>query len=404
MNLIEDIVAEAPALQGIRRDIHAHPELSFKETRTADLVARLLTQWGIPIHRGLGRTGVVGILKNGDSPRTVGLRADMDALPMTEANQFAHASRHPGVMHACGHDGHTTMLLGAAQQLARTRQFDGTVYLIFQPAEEHGGGAREMMQDGLFDQFPMEAVFGMHNMPGIAAGHFAHSPGPVLASSNEFLVRVRGKGGHGAMPHLAVDPLPIAAQIMLAFQTIVSRNKKPSETAVISVTMIHAGEAPNVIPDTCEMQGTVRTYTRETLDLIEKRMGEIAHGTAAAFGAECDFEFKRIYPSTVNHPHETAFARQVLAELVGPDRLIDQAPIMAAEDFAFMLEKVPGSYAFIGNGEGDHREAGHGHGPCLVHNTSYDFNDALLPVGASYLVRLAERWLAAPRAGMAGRT
>ena len=397
MNLIEDIVANAPALSDIRRDIHAHPELSFKETRTADLVADLLTQWGIPVHRGLGKTGVVGILKNGDSPRTVGLRADMDALPMTEANEFAHASRHPGVMHACGHDGHTTMLLGAAQELARTRRFEGTVYLIFQPAEEHGGGAREMMKDGLFERFPMEAVFGMHNMPGIPAGHFAASPGPVLASSNEFLVRVRGKGGHGAMPHLAVDPLPVAAQILQAFQTIVSRNKKPSDTAVISVTMIHGGDAPNVIPDTCEMRGTVRTYTSETLDLIERRMGEIAHGTAATFGAECDFEFTRIYPSTVNHAAETAFAREVLADLVGPDRLIAQTPIMAAEDFAFMLEQVPGSYAFIGNGEGEHRLPGHGDGPCLVHNTSYDFNDALLPVGASYLVRLAERWLGTPR-------
>ncbi|MFT3778751.1 MAG: M20 aminoacylase family protein [Ottowia sp.] len=394
MPLIEDIVAEAPELQRIRRDIHAHPELSFEETRTADLVAGLLTQWGIPIHRGLGRTGVVGVLKNGDSPRTVGLRADMDALPMTEANTFAHASRHPGKMHACGHDGHTTMLLGAAQELARTRRFDGTVVLIFQPAEEHGGGAREMMRDGLFERFPVEAVFGLHNMPGIAAGHFAASAGPVLASSNEFRVLVRGKGGHGAMPHLAVDPIPIAGQIVQGFQTIVSRNRKPSETAVISVTMIHAGETPNVIPDTCELRGTVRTYTRETLDLVEQRMGEVARGTAATYGAECDFAFTRLYPSTVNHAAETAFVREVLADLVGPERLLPQTPIMAAEDFAFMLEQVPGSYCFIGNGDGDHREAGHGQGPCLVHNTSYDFNDALLPVGASYLVRVAERWLA----------
>ncbi|MFV0679323.1 M20 aminoacylase family protein [Ottowia sp.] len=397
MNLIEDIVAQTPELQRIRRDIHAHPELSFEETRTANLVADLLSQWGIPIHRGMGGTGVVGILKNGDAPRTVGLRADMDALPMTEANQFAHASRHPGVMHACGHDGHTTMLLGAAQELARTRRFDGTVVLIFQPAEEHGGGARVMMQDGLFERFPVEAVFGMHNMPGIPAGHFAASAGPVLASSNEFRVLVRGKGGHAAMPHLAVDPIPVVAQIVQGFQTIISRNRQPSEIAVISVTMIHAGDTPNVIPDTCELQGTVRTYTRETLDMVEQRMGEVAHGTAAAFGATCDFEFKRLYPATINHAHETAFAREVLRDLVGPERLITQTPIMAAEDFAFMLEQVPGSYCFIGNGEGAHRDTGHGQGPCLVHNTSYDFNDALLPVGASYLVRLAERWLTAPR-------
>ena len=397
MNLIQEIVAEEDTLRDIRRDIHAHPELSFEETRTSDLVARLLTQWGIPIHRGLGKTGVVGILKNGTSSRTVGLRADMDALPMTEANQFAHASRHPGKMHACGHDGHTTMLLGAAQHLARHRDFDGTVYLIFQPAEEHGGGAREMIRDGLLERFPMEAVFGMHNMPGIPAGHFASSAGPVLASNSEFRVLVRGKGGHAAMPHLAIDPIPIAGQIMQAFQTIISRNKKPSETAVISVTMIHAGETFNVIPDGCEMRGTVRAYTRETLDMIEQRMGEIARGTAATFGAQCEFEFTRIYPSTVNHPAETAFAREVLTTLVGPDRLIAQAPIMAAEDFSFMLEAVPGTYCFIGNGEGEHREAGHGHGPCLVHNTSYDFNDTLLPIGASYLAKLAEQWLAQPR-------
>jgi hippurate hydrolase len=398
MNLIEDIVTQAPELQRIRRDIHAHPELAFEETRTADLVADLLTQWGIPIHRGLGKTGVVGILKNGDSPRTVGLRADMDALPMTEANQFAHASRTPGKMHACGHDGHTTMLLGAAQELARTRRFDGTVYLVFQPAEEQAGGAREMIRDGLFERFPMEAVFGMHNMPGIAAGHFAASPGPVLASNSEFRVIVRGKGGHAAMPHLAIDPIPVAGQIVQGFQTILSRNKQPSETAVISVTTIHAGDSANVIPDTCEMRGTVRAYSGETLDLIERRMGEIARGTAAVHGAECEFEFKRQYPATVNHEAETAFVREVLTDLVGPERLLVQKPIMAAEDFAFMLERVPGSYAFIGNGDGEHRLPGHGQGPCLVHNTSYDFNDTLLPIGASFLVRLAERWLATPRA------
>ncbi|SSW72590.1 M20 aminoacylase family protein [Achromobacter agilis] len=394
MNLIEDIVEHSPSIRAIRRDIHAHPELAFEENRTSQLVGELLESWGIAVHRGFGKTGLVGVIRNGSSPRTVGLRADMDALPMQEVNQFSHASKHAGVMHACGHDGHTAMLLGAAQHLARHRNFDGTVYLIFQPAEERGGGAREMMRDGLFEKFPMEAVFGMHNMPGIPVGCFASSPGPVLASNSEFHVTIRGKGGHAAMPHLAIDPIPVAGQMIEAFQTIISRNKKPVETAVISVTMLHAGEAVNVIADTCEMRGTVRAYTRETLDLIERRMGEIARHVAEMFGAECDFVFTRHYPSTINHEAETAFMRGALATVVGQERVLAQAPIMAAEDFSFMLEAVPGSYCFIGNGDGDHRESGHGAGPCLVHNTSYDFNDELLPIGSSAFVRLAEQWLA----------
>ncbi|MET4579726.1 M20 aminoacylase family protein [Ottowia thiooxydans] len=393
MKLIDDIVSQAAYLRTVRRDIHAHPELAFEETRTSDLVAGLLTQWGIPIHRGLGKTGVVGILKHGSSTRAIGLRADMDALPMQESNQFEHASQHPGKMHACGHDGHTTMLLGAAQYLAQHRDFDGTVYLIFQPAEEHGGGAREMMRDGLFELFPMDAVFGMHNMPGIPVGTIAASPGPVLASNNEFRITVRGKGGHAAMPQLSVDPIAVASQILPALQTIITRSKKPLETAVVSVTMIHAGDVPNVIPDTCEIQGSVRAYTAETLDLIERRMREITEHAGAMFGAACDFEFRRNYPSTVNHEAETAVARQVLSEMLPASQVITQTPIMAAEDFSFMLEAVPGCYAFIGNGEGDHRDPGHGAGPCVVHNTSYDFNDDLLPLGASFFVRLVQRWL-----------
>ncbi|MFT3718753.1 M20 aminoacylase family protein [Pseudorhodoferax sp.] len=397
MNLIDDIVAEHAALQAVRRDLHAHPELAFEETRTADRVAELLVRWNIPVHRGLGRTGVVGTVRCGSSPRAIGLRADMDALPMAEHNRFAHASRHAGKMHACGHDGHTTMLLGAAQQLARLRDaggFDGTVHLIFQPAEEHGGGARVMMQDGLFEKFPCEAVFGMHNMPGIPVGQLAISPGPVLASNNEFRLTVRGKGGHAAMPHLAVDPIPVAGAILQALQTIVSRNKKPLETAVVSVTMLRAGDVPNVIPDHCEMQGSVRAYTAETLDLIERRMREIALHTGAVFGAQVDVEFRRNYPSTVNHAAESAFARRVAEEVFGAQNVVPQVPIMAAEDFSFMLEQVPGCYAFIGNGDGEHRLPGHGDGPCLVHNPSYDFNDALLPMGASYFVRLVQRWFA----------
>ena len=399
MKLIDDISAQAAFLQSVRRDIHAHPELAFEETRTSDLVAQLLTDWGIPVHRGLGKTGVVGTVvgTGGNSLRAIGLRADMDALPMPEHNTFEHASKHAGKMHACGHDGHTTMLLGAAQHLAKHRDFDGTVHLIFQPAEEHGGGAREMMREGLFEKFPCEAVFGMHNMPGIAVGSVAASPGPVLASNNEFKAVIRGKGGHAAMPQLGVDPIPVALQMIQAFQTIITRNKKPLETAVISVTMIHAGSIPNVIPDECVVQGSVRAYTAETLDLIERRMGEIAAHTAAVFGAECDFHFQRNYPSTVNHAAETAFVREVLGQMLPPEQVITQVPIMAAEDFAFMLEQVPGCYAFIGNGDGDHRLPGHGAGPCVVHNPSYDFNDEILPLGASFFVNLVQRWFAQPR-------
>ncbi len=296
MKVIDSIVAQAAGIASVRRDIHAHPELCFKEERTADIVAAKLTEWGIPIHRGMGTTGVVGIVKNGSSTRAVGLRADMDALPMQEFNSFAHASKHAGKMHACGHDGHTAMLLAAAQHLATNRDFDGTVYLIFQPAEEGGGGAREMISDGLFEKFPMEAVFGMHNWPGSQVGKFAVSPGPVMASSNEFKIIIRGKGGHAALPHLGLDPVPVACQMVQAFQTIISRNKKPIDAGVVSVTMIHAGEATNVIPDSCELQGTVRTFTLEVLDLIERRMQEIAEHTAAAFGLSCEFSFTRNYP------------------------------------------------------------------------------------------------------------
>jgi amidohydrolase len=397
MKLLDSIVTEAASIVALRRDIHAHPELCFQELRTADLVAARLTDWGIPVHRGLGKTGVVGIVKNGSSARAVGLRADMDALPMQEFNTFPHASRHAGKMHACGHDGHTAMLLAAARHLARNRNFDGTVYLIFQPAEEGGGGAREMIRDGLFDKFPMEAVFGMHNWPGGQVGRFSVSPGPVMASTAEFKITIRGKGGHGAMPHLGIDPVPVACQIVQALQTIVSRNMKPIDAGVISVTMIHAGAATNVIPDSCELQGTVRAFRSEVQDLIARRMQEVAEHTCAAHGALCEFEFTRNYPATVNSAPEAEFARQVMASIVGEANVGAQEPTMGAEDFAFMLEAKPGAYCFISNGEGDHRELGHGGGPCVLHNPSYDFNDDLIPLGATYWVRLAEEWLAQGR-------
>lgn len=400
MQLIDTILTESAAIAALRRDIHAHPELCFEEVRTADLVAERLTAWGIPVHRGMGTTGVVGIVHGRDGGacgRAIGLRADMDALPMQEHNQFAHASRHAGKMHACGHDGHTAMLLAAAQHVSRHRNFDGTVYLIFQPAEEGGGGAREMIKDGLFDRFPVEAVFGMHNWPGMPVGTFAASPGPVMASSNEFHITIRGKGSHAALPHNGIDPVPVACQMVQAFQTIITRNKKPVDAGVISVTMIHTGEATNVVPDSCVIQGTVRTFTLEVLDMIERRMQEIAEHTCAAFGATCEFQFRRNYPPTVNHPAETAFARDVLAGIVGADRVLAQEPTMGAEDFAYMLQARPGCYLFIANGDGVHREMGHGGGPCTLHNPSYDFNDDLIPLGATFWVRLAEQWLNRPR-------
>ena len=396
LNLIPELVASASTMATIRRDLHAHPELCFKEVRTADVVAAKLTEWGIPIHRGMGTTGVVGIIKAGSSDRALALRADMDALPMQEFNTFDHASLHPGKMHACGHDGHTAMLLAAAQHLAQNRNFDGTVYLVFQPAEEGGGGAREMIKDGLFEKFPVQAVFGMHNWPGSEVGKFAASAGPVMASSNEFKITVHGKGGHAAMPHNGLDPVPVACQMVQAFQTIISRNKKPIDAGVISVTMFHAGEATNVIPDSCELQGTVRTFSIEVLDMIEQRMRDMAQHTAQAFGMDCSFEFKRNYPPTINSAPEAEFARRVMASIVGEANVGQQEPTMGAEDFAYMLMAKPGCYAFIANGDGDHRAMGHGGGPCMLHNPSYDFNDQLIPLGATYWVRLTEAWLHEP--------
>ena len=393
MKIIDTITTQAASISAVRRQIHANPELCFKEVQTADLVAAKLTEWGIPIHRGMGTTGVVGIVKNGTSNRAIGLRADMDALPMQEFNTFAHASKNAGKMHACGHDGHVAMLLAAAQHFATQRHFDGTVYLIFQPAEEGGGGAREMIKDGLFEKFPMEAVYGMHNWPGMAVGKFAVSPGPVMASSNEFKIVIRGKGGHAALPHNSLDPVPVACQMVQAFQTIISRNKKPIDAGVISVTMIHAGEATNVIPDSVEIQWTVRTFTLEVLDMIEQRMKEIAEHTSAAYGATCDFEFERNYPPTINSEKEANFAAKVMADIVGAANVLPQEATMGAEDFAYMLMAKPGAYCFIANGEGDHREIGHGGGPCMLHNPSYDFNDDLIPLGATYWVRLVEESL-----------
>jgi amidohydrolase len=400
MKLNESILSDAASIAAIRRDIHAHPELCFEEVRTADVVAAKLTEWGIPIHRGMGKTGVVGIVHGRDGGacgRGVGLRADMDALPMQEFNTFAHASRHTGKMHACGHDGHTAMLLAAAKHLSQHRDFDGTVYLIFQPAEEGGGGAREMIEDGLFDKYPMEAVFGMHNWPGNPVGTFAVSAGPVMASSSEFKITIHGKGSHAALPHNGIDPVLIACQMVQGFQSIITRNKKPVDAGVISVTMIHAGEATNVIADACELQGTVRTFSTEVLDLIESRMQQISESICQAFGARCEFVFDRNYPPTINSAAEADFAREVMTEIVGEAQVLAQEPTMGAEDFSYMLQAKPGAYVFISNGDGTHREMGHGAGPCTLHNPSYDFNDDLIPLGGTYWVQLAHRWLNRPR-------
>ncbi|MFT3802184.1 MAG: M20 aminoacylase family protein [Burkholderiaceae bacterium] len=393
MKLVDSILASQAEMTAIRRDLHAHPELRYEETRTADLVAERLRGWGIDVDRGLGKTGVVGTIRHGTGTGTIGLRADMDALPMPEHNTFAHRSRHPGKMHACGHDGHTTMLLAAARHLAQHRRFDGTVHLIFQPAEEGGAGARAMMDDGLFDRFPCDAVFGMHNWPGMKAGTFGVCAGPTMASSNEFEITLTGRGTHAAMPHLGVDPVIVATHLVQALQTIVSRNLKPIDTAVLSVTQIHVGDAYNVVADEAVIRGTVRTFTDEVLDLVESRMREIVTQLPPVFGAAGALHFKRNYPPLVNHAEQTAFCRTVAEDVVGADGVVAIEPTMGSEDFAFMLREKPGCYVMIGNGDGTHRDAGHGLGPCQLHNPSYDFNDELIPVGASYWVRLVEKFL-----------
>ena len=391
MKLIDAVVDFHSELQTIRRNIHTYPELCYEETRTSDLVAEKLTGWGIPVLRGMGVTGVVGVIRRGTSTAAIGLRADMDALPMQEFNTFAHASQHDGKMHACGHDGHTAMLLGAAHHLAEHGRFDGTVYVIFQPAEEGGAGAQKMIDDGLFDQCPMQAVYGMHNWPGAPTCSFSVTPGPMMASSNEFEVIVRGKGSHAAQPHKSVDPIMVAVQIAQSWQTIVSRNKSPLDAGVLSITQIHAGSATNVIPDDATLIGTVRTFTLPVLDLIEQRMRDMATHTAAAFGATVEFNFHRNYPPLINHAAETTFAVGVMQKIVGAEN-VDAAvePTMGSEDFAFMLQHKPGCYVFLGNGDGGHRDLGHGLGPCNLHNPSYDFNDDLLPIGATYWIELAQ--------------
>jgi len=376
-----------------RRDIHAHPELGFEETRTSDLVAEKLEQFGCEVHRGIGKTGVVGSLRIGNSTRAIGLRADMDALPIQEENTFDHRSRHDGKMHACGHDGHTTMLLGAARYLAETRNFDGQVHFIFQPAEEGIGGARAMIDDGLFEQFPCDAIFGMHNRPGLPLGQFAVRSGAMMAGGAFFDIDITGVGAHGARPESGVDSVVVASHIVTALQTIVSRNARPLDTAVVSVTQIHSGDAYNVIPQRARLSGTVRAFSRDVMTLVEERMEKIARGVAEGFGATAECDFRLIFAPTTNNHEEAEYAAEICNRVVGPENVERNPPlIMASEDFSFMLEQVPGCYINVGNGEGD--------GVCEVHNPGYDFNDQALPLGASFFARLIEDRLA--KEGMAG--
>ncbi|REE19601.1 hippurate hydrolase [Paraburkholderia sp. BL27I4N3] len=371
----------------LRRQIHAHPELAYEEFATGDLVAERLQEWGYTVHRGLGQTGVVGQLKVGDGARKLGLRADMDALPIHETTGLPYASKLPGKMHACGHDGHTAMLLAAAKHLAQEKCFNGTLNLIFQPAEEGLAGAKKMLEDGLFDKFPCDAVFAMHNMPGYPTGKFGFLPGSFMASSDTVIIKVTGRGGHGAVPHKAVDPVVVCAQIVLALQSIVSRNIAPLDMAIITVGAIHAGEAPNVIPETAEMRLSVRALKPEVRDYLQERITAVACAQAAVFGAQAHVDYQRRYPVLVNDMAMTGLARQVALDWLGDDGLIaDMQPLTGSEDFAFLLERCPGSYLIIGNGDGE--------GGCMVHNPGYDFNDACLATGAAYWVRLAQTFLA----------
>lgn len=378
---LNDIASD---LRAIRQDIHAHPELGFEEQRTSALVARCLQEWGYEVHTGVGRTGVVGVLRNGTGTRTLGLRADMDALPIIENTGVPYSSRHGGCMHACGHDGHTTILLGAARYLAATRAFDGTLNLIFQPAEEGQGGAEAMLADGLLERFPCDALFGLHNMPGLPAGHLGFREGPMMASQDLLEVIVEGVGGHGSMPHLAVDPLVAAASMVMALQTVVARNIDAQEAAVVTVGALQAGEAANVIPQQALLRLSLRALNAPVREQMLERVKSIIRTQAESFGCSASIDHRPAYPVLVNSPEETEFARRVGVELVGAEAVDGNTPkLMGSEDFGWMLQRCPGSYLFIGNGVAQP----------MVHNPGYDFNDDILLTGAAYWGALAESWL-----------
>ncbi len=386
MKIIDELAAFKPELTRWRRDIHAHPELAFEEHRTAAVVAEKLASFGIHVDTGIAGTGVVGTLKRGRGNRAIGLRADLDALPIHEANDFEHKSKNPGLMHACGHDGHTTMLLGAARHLAEHGEFEGTVYFIFQPAEENEGGGRAMVEAGLFDNYPMEAVYGMHNIPGMPVGSFAVKPGPMMAAFDIFELTIKGKGGHAAMPHLATDPVIIGTKVVDAYQSIVSRIVDPNEPAVLSVTQFHAGDAYNVIPDDVKISGCTRCFSPRVQNLFETQMKQIATEICSAWGASCEFKYERRYPPVINSEQEASLAGEVASDISGAGNVyLNPKPSMGSEDFAYMLQEKPGAYIWIGNGDGE--------GSCMVHNPGYDFNDEILPLGATWWVKMAEKSL-----------
>ena len=365
-----------------RQDIHSHPELAYQEKRTAKKVAKLLKEFGVDeIHEGIGGTGVVGVIRNGKGPM-VGLRADMDALPITEANKCDHASTHEGVMHACGHDGHTTMLLGAARYLAETRNFNGQVILIFQPAEEGFAGAKAMIEDGLFEKFPVDSIYGMHNMPGVAEGNLDVGPGPRMAAADNFEIKINGKGAHGAMPNESVDPIVCGSAVIQALQSLVSRNSDPKKTLVVSVTQFNSGHANNVIPDFASLAGTIRYFDKTTGDFVRKKFPKIVKDICEAFGAKAEIDYKIGYPPTINDTNAAKFALETAKEIAGNKASDSQEPMMGSEDFSYFLQEKPGAYAWIGNGNS-----------ASLHNPSYDFNDELLPIGASFLSRIAEKTL-----------
>jgi len=373
-------------ITGIRRHLHQHPELSFEEVDTAALVAARLEQWGYAVTRHIGGNGLVATLRAGSSGRSIGLRADMDALPIQEETGLDWASVKPGAMHACGHDGHTAMLLGAARHLARTRRFDGTLNLIFQPAEEAGfdSGAQKMLADGLFERFPCEAVFGIHNHPGVEAGTFMFRSGPFMAACDTVKIRITGRGSHAARPHLSVDPVVVAASLVMALQTVVSRNIDPMDSAVVTVGSLHAGKASNVIPEFATMELSVRSFKPEVRELLEQRIRALVSTHAQSYGAQAEIDYLRGYPVLVNSDAETDFARSVAEELVGPEKVIAPfGPIAGSEDFAYFLQQRPGCFLRVGNGQGKP----------MLHNAGYDFNDANIPIGAAYWTRLVERWM-----------
>jgi amidohydrolase len=389
MGAIEELGRYLPQMTEWRRHIHQNPETAFEEVGTARFVAERLRAFGVDaVHEGIAKTGVVGVIRAGTGTRAIGLRADLDALDMQESSGVAWASKTPGKHHACGHDGHTTMLLGAARHLAATRAFDGTVYVIFQPAEENEGGGRVMVEEGLFERFPMESVFGMHNIPGMEAGTFAIRPGPMMASYDIFEITITGRGSHGAMPHHGIDPITTGSELVQKLQTIVSRNVDPLEPAVLSVTKFHSGTAWNIIPNEAVIGGTVRAFSEAVQTQVEQRIRELCAGTALSHGATISVRYERRYPPTVNTSAEAELCASVAASLVGTERVKRELkPAMGSEDFAWMLQARPGAYMWLGNGTGSV-------GGCMVHNPGYDFNDAVLPIGAAYWVRLAETALA----------